>query len=65
VLAEVCIKLNKLNDAERALMTDAYYGKKTASSKEVQMIIPNGAAGMYLMGIICEKLVNFPYLEST
>jgi hypothetical protein len=59
----VCIKLNKLNDAERALMTDTYYGKKTASSKEVQMIVPNGAAGMYLLGVICEKMVIFIKLE--
>ncbi len=47
-----------MNDAERALMTDVYYGKRTASSKEVQMVIPNGAAGMYLIGVICEKQVK-------
>jgi hypothetical protein len=58
LFAEVCIKLNKLSEAERALLTDNYYTKKSVISKEVVSVIPNGASGYYLLGLICEKLVR-------
>jgi anaphase-promoting complex subunit 3 len=51
----VCLKLNKLVEAERALLTDKYFSKNILS-KEVEGIIPNGAAGYYLLGLITEKL---------
>ena len=44
-------------------MTELYYAKRTISSRDVQNVIPNGAAGYYLLGIICEKLVIFNNLE--
>jgi hypothetical protein len=55
LLAHVCLKLNKLVEAERALLTDKYFSKNILS-KEVEGTIPNGAAGYYLLGLITEKL---------
>jgi hypothetical protein len=49
--------LNKLSEAERALLTDNFYTKKSIISKEVMNVIPNGASGYYQLGIIFEKLV--------
>ena len=48
--------MNKLTEAERALMTDKHYSK-SVNSKEVENSIPFGAAGFYLLGTIAEKLV--------
>jgi len=50
--------MNKLLEAEKALMTEANL-KKNISSKDVENAIPNGAAGFYLLAIIAEKLVNY------
>jgi hypothetical protein len=47
--------MHKLVEAERALMTDKHY-TKSVNSKEVEGVIPNGAAGFFLLGIIAEKL---------
>ncbi len=55
LLAQVCLKLNKLVEAERALLTDKYFSKNILS-KEIEGIIPNGAAGYYILGVITEKL---------
>jgi len=53
-LALACIKLNKYEDAERALREPYAFTQKfdTQSLESV----PNGAAGLYLLGNICEKL---------
>jgi hypothetical protein len=57
LFAEVCLKLNKLEEAERALFTDKFYAKKSIISKELTNVIPNGPQGYYLLGLICEKNV--------
>ena len=50
------MKLNRLVEAERALLTDKHY-TKSILSKDLEAVIPNGAAGYYLLGQIAEKLV--------
>ena len=56
LFAQVCIKLNKLIEAEKAI-----YGDKglnySISAPELENEIIFGSAGYYLLGIICEKLV--------
>ena len=49
--------MNKFLEAEKALLTEKNL-KKNIVSKDVENSIPNGAAGFYLLGIICEKLVR-------
>ena len=51
----ICIKLNKFIDAEKALLTDKFYSKGI-SNKEIENVIPNGAAGYYLLGVVLEKM---------
>ena len=51
----ICIKLNKFIDAEKALLTGQFY-TKSLNNKEIEKVIPNGAAGYYLLGIVLEKL---------
>ena len=57
LLAQVCIKLNKLIEAEKAI-----YGEKglnySITAPELENEIVFGSAGYYLLGIICEKLVR-------
>ena len=51
-----CIKLGKLNEAERALLPSA--AAELSGSKSPlkdSSSIPGGAAGYYLLGIICRK----------
>ena len=55
LFALICIKLNKFIDAEKALVTEKYYSKGLAI-KEIENVIPNGAAGYYLLGIVFEKM---------
>lgn len=55
--AQVCIKMNKFLEAEKALLTEANL-KKNILSKDVENAIPNGSAGFYLLGVIAEKLVS-------
>ena len=59
-LAEICIKLNKYTEAEKALLCDKT--SHNVNSKEVELVIPNGASGYYLLGLICERSVNYLYL---
>jgi anaphase-promoting complex subunit 3 len=56
LFAQTCVKLNRLVEAERALLTDKHYSKSILS-KDVESVIPNGSAGYYLLGLIAEKLV--------
>ncbi len=58
LFAQTCVKLNRLVEAERALLTDKHYSKSILS-KDVESVIPNGPAGYYLLGLIAEKLVNY------
>lgn len=51
----ICIKLNKFIDAEKALLTDKFYSK-AITNKEIENVIPNGAAGFYLLGVVHEKM---------
>ena len=57
LLAQICIKLNKLIEAEKAI-----YGEKglnySISSQELENEIVFGSSGYYLLGTVCEKLVN-------
>ena len=55
--ALVCLKLNKLVEAERALI-----GKIRRSSSLDERIsnIPNGAAGLYLLGTVYELQSKSP-----
>jgi len=47
--------LNKLVEAERALLTDKHFSKNILSI-ELESVVPNGSAGYYLLGLVCEKL---------
>ena len=54
--ALACLKLNRIVDAEKALLN-----KKTLKGHhmmEIEKHVPNGAAGFYLLGKICEKEVR-------
>lgn len=53
-LAEVCLKLNKLEEGMQALLTTALMGLDIFC-KEIESIVPNGASGFYLLGSICKK----------
>ena len=48
----ICIKLNKFIDAEKSLLQKFL----TKKNENYDNVIPNGAAGYYLLGIVCEKL---------
>ncbi len=58
LLAQICIKLNRLIEAEKAI-----YGEKginyALTDRNLENEIVFGAAGYYLLGMICEKLVKF------
>ena len=45
-------KLNKFIDAEKSLLQKFF----TKKNENYDNVIPNGAAGYYLLGIVCEKL---------
>ena len=55
-MAQICIKLNKLIEAEKAI-----YGEKglnySINDQKLENEIVFGAAGFYLLGTICERLV--------
>ncbi len=55
LFAQICLKLNRLVEGERALLTDKHFSKNILS-KELESVIPNGSAGYYLLGLITEKL---------
>lgn len=55
ILAQVCLKLNRLVEGERALLTDKHFSKNILS-KDLESVIPNGSAGYFLLGLITEKL---------
>ena len=48
----ICIKLNKFIDAEKSLLQKFF----TKKNENYDNVIPNGSAGYYLLGIVCEKL---------
>ena len=54
-LALVCLKLNRLQEAERALL-NRKLTKPPDMSRDPLSVVPNGAAGIYLLGQIQEKL---------
>lgn len=45
-----CVKINKLKDAEKALL-----GSELGKPNKNLNLIPNGSYGLYLMGVITEK----------
>jgi anaphase-promoting complex subunit 3 len=52
-----CISLGKLNEAERALLspvTAKIFLSKTVSLRDLESV-PGGAAGLYLLGMVCRK----------
>lgn len=51
LLAIACISLGKFNEAEKALLLSV----KTKLKPDQAVDIPGGAAGLYLLGIICRK----------
>ena len=55
LFAQICLKLNKLLEAETALLTDKHFSKSILS-KDSESVIPNGSAGYYLLGLIIEKI---------
>ena len=55
LFAQICVKLNRLVEGERALLTDKHFSKGVLS-KDLEGVIPNGSAGYYLLGLITEKL---------
>ena len=59
LFALICIKLNKFIDAEKSLLTGQFY-TKGLNNKEIEKVIPNGASGYYLLGIILEKMSRKP-----
>jgi tetratricopeptide (TPR) repeat protein len=56
-LAQLCMKLNKLDEAEKALLNKKFIQNPRLSNDELenQKHIPNGAAGCYLLGLIHYK----------
>ena len=63
LFAQVCLKLNKLLEAETALLTDKHFSKSILS-KDSESVIPNGSGGYYLLGLIIEKIGVKLYLTS-
>ena len=59
--AQICIKLNRLIEAEKAI-----YGEKglnySINDPNLESEIVFGAAGYYLLGQICEKLVKYTFI---
>jgi len=53
--ALVCLKLNKLADAERVLLNKRAFKNQPGQS---EYSVPNGAAGFYLLGLVCEKQIK-------
>lgn len=55
-LALTCMKLNKMQEAERVLLNKKNF--KQQQQFDINTVlnqVPNGAAGIYLLGQICEK----------
>jgi anaphase-promoting complex subunit 3 len=53
-LALLCIKLNRHEEAERALLNKKPSGMRQLR-EDVENVVPNGAAGHYLLGLIYQK----------
>lgn len=53
--ALTCMKLNKLQEAEKALLGKKSVKGNTEADKNLLSNVPNGAAGIYLLGQICER----------
>ena len=59
LFTQVCLKLNRFIEAEKALLTDKYFSKGI-NDKEIEKVIPFGAAGYFLLGIVMEKMERYP-----
>ena len=51
LLALCCMRLGRLPEAQAALL-----GRENINDTEGVAALPNGAAGLYLMGMICLKM---------
>ena len=54
-LALVCMKLNKQEEAEKALVNSKHVSSRSQAKENKERQIPNGAAGYYLLGLIHHK----------
>lgn len=59
LFAVACIALGKFSEAERALLPVSYMQPQSMTTEIVDQI-PGGAAGLYLLGVICRKEHRFP-----
>ena len=56
--AITCLKLNKLADAEKALLNRKNIKQYQQQDQNILNQVPNGAAGLYLLGQICERQIK-------
>ncbi|KAH9191441.1 hypothetical protein AeNC1_006591 [Aphanomyces euteiches] len=56
MLALCCFEAGRLSEAESALMPSKALGIAHSVNVSMHLDIPNGAAGLYLMGCICRRL---------
>lgn len=58
LLAIACIKLEKPHEAEEALLPEraAREAGPTGSFEKLIRVVPEGAAGLYLLGVACQRL---------
>jgi hypothetical protein len=54
-LALLCMKLNKYEEAEKALLNSKNVSMRTQSKENKDRQIPKGASGHYLLGLIHQK----------
>ncbi len=56
LLAQCCISLNKLEEAERVLLSNVQDSNINSNKlRQVCSTVPGGAAGVYLLGLICKR----------
>lgn len=59
-LAQICFKLNRDDEAEKALLNQKHSDNRNTRDKaKLEKQIPNGAAGYYLLGLINDKSSKF------
>lgn len=59
-LAKICLKLNKLREAEKALLNHKHSSRRSSTNNpNFEKQVPNGAAGCYLLGVIYDKCSKY------